>query len=144
MFSLPYIFQKIYPKKKKDKKRHFEKNQRWVDTDITVVPISYKATPIKDHSSYQTRFQLIKYYYIVLLKRGHPSYNATFSLQKGKPYKRGSTVLLNTVNSLTLYYNVLCFQPIVFEMFIQSEIYKGYNSNYIMFPVALPPLVTHL
>jgi hypothetical protein len=38
---------------------YFEKNQRCVDTNITVVSLSYKATPIKDHSSYQASSHLL-------------------------------------------------------------------------------------
>ena len=39
---------------------------------------------------------IVKYYQIVTLKRGNPSYKTTFSLQKGWLYKKGTTVLWYT------------------------------------------------
>ena len=37
--------------------------------------------------------EIVKYYYIVSLKRGHPSYQAIFSMQIGWPYNWGTNVV---------------------------------------------------
>jgi hypothetical protein len=47
--------------------------------------------------------EIVKYYYIVSLKRGHPSYQAIFSMQIGWPYNWGTNVVasLPTIKSET-------------------------------------------
>ena len=57
----------------------------------TIKPTNQSLQP-KAHSSSQIRFQS-KILLNVPIKRGHLTYNATFSLQKGWPYKRGTTVI---------------------------------------------------
>jgi hypothetical protein len=60
----------------------------------------YKTNPTKDYLSYHDIFQMSLVRYcskkntkLYPLKRGHPCYKASFSLQKRRPYKRGTIVL---------------------------------------------------
>ena len=58
----------------------------------SVVP-AYWATPIKDQPLIRPDLISIEYYLIVPLKRGLHYYKDTFSLKKGRSYKKGSTII---------------------------------------------------
>jgi hypothetical protein len=65
---------------------------------------SYKATSTKGHYSHQVSFYMnwdSKILLICPLKRVHPSLKVTFSLQRGWPYNRGTTVYQNKIQNLS-------------------------------------------
>jgi hypothetical protein len=68
------------------------------------MPLPPKATPL-----IRTDFRctvIVKYYCIVPLKRGYPSYKTTLSLQKNWSHKRRTTLITNKQTSLVLNLNI--------------------------------------
>ena len=67
-----------------------------------VITNSYKATPTKGSPYYQAKFQIESKILINCpLKRGHPSYKANFSLQKGCPHQFCKLPLIETCSYMT-------------------------------------------
>jgi hypothetical protein len=69
----------------------------WICWFEITVTLKYSSTSLIRPLSSKARFYLHWDSKILLkcpLKRGHPSYMATFSLQKGWHYKRGTTVVM--------------------------------------------------
>ena len=61
----------------------------------------YSILPLKTTPLIRPSFrctEIVKCYSNFPLKRGHPSFKATFSLQKAWPYKRETTVLIKYIN----------------------------------------------
>ena len=59
----------------------------------TIKPTNQPITSTKSPLLFSDQIAESKILLNVPIKRGHLTYNATFSLQKGWPYKRGTTVI---------------------------------------------------
>ena len=73
-------------------------------------PISPKATPL--NRPYFRCTEIIKYNVLLrcTLKRGHPSYKATISFQKGQRYKKGAILSIKPSIFYIFFYDCVWFE----------------------------------